>query len=559
MLKQQSRNSLTRNTLNNKATLYVLEQHNNNIVPVLTYLPHNKTTNRKCSCGSIHDSVNTIRSEERDVDTVTYHRTICPFYRENNIQFNNWMAQMEREMRNTVSILITAPEILVKILWCKDTNGSSPICYDPGCLYQMGSPIKVARSTFRAPGTPLNKFNNAIIRKHKCHSCDGYSKILKLEGSDFFKKPFEFKYGIESGKKFYIRKIKVCNLGISLVPDTNTKIHSGKKFIASDRFTNEILINWYVNHYLSLSSMNHINLINHAFYCSDHGYILQRYYDKPFYLVNFNTTTVDASNKIFIVESLVKQLVAVLDKLSDLNFDIGPINDLSLIIAKESSNYIYKGMNISSNWSLKLDYLSKASLTIKNLPGISDRAQKSYRLHLKDNLEQLYSKCRGILFQQTNIKHKAGGIALNKLSKKNSLISVNPLLSLGKNENILDYEAEVQITKTQNLKVQGFYYCRSLGVGDEDFSKYAPAFNFYGLMTALMFNKEIRRIVSSPGKLLGSQKVLRIWNLMWNSRDLKIVDAKLKSMKSVDEINNLILSKTIKRDIVTKALNILVE
>lgn len=180
---------------------------------------------------------------------------------------DNMLTIYEKERTQIVSLIENNSKLLVQTLW---NPKLSPIPIDNECLCQLGLSDVINLD---------DKDRHHLLRKsHRCTSCTNISRLSDL-GPNVVEKDFLIEYGTHLGKRMILSKFlhEGSHLNINLIPKDNLlKIDNNstnKSHLISDKFTNNILITWYLMEKIQTT----ITKLYTAFICKDNGYYLYEY------------------------------------------------------------------------------------------------------------------------------------------------------------------------------------------------------------------------------------------------------------------------------------------
>jgi len=172
--------------------------------------------------------------------------------------FAQILQQYQQRKNDTLKLLQRKPNILVQRLW-KDTD---LLQYDRQCCTQLG----------------LNKshdINNklqeeySVAKQHYCcENCKGLELVVDLYQENIGK-PFEIKCKPLAGQKLVIIH--------NMYPRPIINNYVGNA-LATDYFTNHILVTWLVEQILNVSGINSMTLYT-GFICGRQTYLLKQWYD----------------------------------------------------------------------------------------------------------------------------------------------------------------------------------------------------------------------------------------------------------------------------------------
>ena len=417
--------------------------------------------------------------------------------------------------------LITDPVGLVRRLWSPE----SPISIDRECLCQMGRHVE-SNISIRIDSRP---YINPIIRlMYKCPQCTNMGRLIDLEPSNV-NQAFMLECGRDKGKRLILKKISISILKVGLTTTprqylenllrSNREIKAceptledlvNADFMGSDNFTNQILVNWYADYILSLMGLHHINKMHTAFVCGDEGYML---YDHPtlgtldqFTAHLSQTRTIpsggNTTDRVVIMKSnvareLLQQLFTTLRILRSYDFSHGETSSRSLLFHDEPVNYSYDGMEVRSEFTLKIADFSKSGITIKGI---------------NNSLLRLYNRSE-------MAENQIEAVPYRPLIQ---LVKFFPYTSEGKHERPSTHVIYRLSNSSSYIKYNlMFIYLQHMGV-----PLYQSSFDAYSYMIMLMSNKAFY------GAVMEDTKLFSIWRSMWLPEEFDDVLDKIRILHS---------------------------
>jgi len=439
------------------------------------------------------------------------------------------LEQFDDDRNKIITMLRKNPDLLVSKLW----NNDSPICKDESCLFQMGKSLSLSVEDI------LEKQNNtsdSLINFYICPQCKNMKRIIDLSGTKRTKseEPFILECGEKAGSslyyeeknisKLYLKKEKEpfsvkkafqnplinelarcsaasCALPSKTVGKELLKKYENIEYLGSDLFTNNMLINWYLN--FEIKKMKIPNIINMfiSFICNDTGYNIYEYLD----IGNINSfqnfpellstngklsPTAKADDKSplnnDVVLGIIIQLFSVLHYLRNYDFSHGNPNTNSLKFSTETVSYIYDGVHVVSPVTLKLLDFSTSGCTV-------------------DKKLRLYSK---------NV------VADEQLKKKN----FEPIIDTINGE-VMVYRIK---DPKKHIKSTFLYsYLKHLGL-----PIYSASFDSYAFMIILMSER------SFYSTCMNDSKLKNFWKSMWvEKKDFETISSRLQDVH--DNVFNL--------------------
>lgn len=228
-------------------------------------------------------------------------------------------------------------------------NLNSFINHDKECLSQLGQRSSKLSLHDKINGKCLHC--DTLNNLYMCSSC---INILRLVNPENVKDPFIIQYGKMSGKKCIISEFHQNINPICEFDNYGLKI---------DKFTNNIISHWYLDHYLRNNNINHIKDVYSSFICGNSGYILQEY----------TSNLIPSNNEL----SIIKQLFTILHHLKKINFSHGyptisslsfNSSDIKLSNFWDSSFTLPSGIRIYSNTNFHHQLYPLQNTTTFKLP-----------------------------------------------------------------------------------------------------------------------------------------------------------------------------------------------
>jgi hypothetical protein len=426
------------------------------------------------------------------------------------------LEQFGKDRTKIITLLKHNPDLLVEKLW----NTDSPICKDDDCLFQMGKTLSLSVEDILEKGNACDSLANFYL----CPQCKNMKRIIDLTGNKRTKpgEPFILECGEKAGASLYyeekdisrlylikekepasvkkayqnpkIKELARCSAASCALPDKDAgnkllKKYSDIEYLGSDKFTNNMLINWYLNSEIKSPNLNQMLI---SFVCNDIGYNLYEYSDigKISNLQNYSellqhtgkpSPTAKADDKTPIHEEVVTgiifQLFALLHNLRKYDFSHGNPSTNAIKFDKEPASYIYDSVHVSSPITLKLTDFSLSGCTV-------------------DKKLRLYSK---------NV------VADEELKKKN----FTPILDTVDDE-IMVYRLK---DPKKHIKSTVLYtYMKHLGL-----PIYSASFDAYAFMILLMSDK------SFYSTCFNDKKLKTFWRNMWvYENDFQEINSKLE-------------------------------
>ena len=418
-------------------------------------------------------------------------------YCESTRNIDNMLSQFRSDRSRVTSLLQSNVQTLVNNLWGSD----SLVCYDSKCLFNVGTSVPSLENSFETDR--LHSISNFYV----CPQCRNMRRLLDCNGKDVGK-PFRIEHGSLTGSELILIETEVPKLynvfsnkeiiykiisssfynQLRNCSDTcTTSVDYGDiDYLGSDPFSNNLLINWYINDYLENLGINNVIKMYTGFVCGRKGYSLYEYpnigrlrhlQDYPQYLSSTNrpSPTAKADDKdplaVETARGIVFQLYAVLHALSMIDFSHGGPSSRSILFKDEPCSYIYDGTHVESPITLKLCDLYYSGITIGNT--------------------RLYNK---------------SVIADEQIRRK----PFKPIIDINGSTYKLN-------DPTKNLtETILFMYIKHLGL-----PIYQSSFDLYGFMVTLMSDRSFYATVMSD------EGLYELWKGMWDPSEFDIIQAKM--------------------------------
>ena len=450
-------------------------------------------------------------------------------YSESTRNVDAMFQQFSKDRGKVVHMLKTDSDKLVSTLW----SYNSPISRDTDCLFQMGKNLTLSIEEM------LNKksdISDTLINYYICPQCKNMRRLIdfsKLNKNKSFmleygEKADSYLYYQESSVSLYMKKenqnvkrayqnpgiidLAKCSAATCALPSVDTgtsllKRYAEYEYLATDKFTNNMLINWCIN------KNPHIVDMYMSFVCNNKGYNIYEYLDIG-NISNFQEfpdflETDEHSSPIAkaddkepicknIVFKIIIQLFACLHDLRKYDFSHGNPNLNSLKFKNTPISYKYDGVHVSCPVTLKLLDFSTSGCSIDKL-----------RLYSKNVVADEELK-------KTTYQPVIQSVVLNEGEEK---------VTVYKLKNPYKY------IKSSIL----FMYMKHLGL-----PVYAASFDAYAFMMILMSERSFYTSV------MHNEKLKQFWRNMWvNNEDFEKINYRLQEFhenpKTVQEKDILVL------------------
>ncbi len=457
-------------------------------------------------------------------------------YADSTRAVDSMLARFDVDRKIVTNLLKTSPNTLVQTLW--KTN--SPISKDENCLFQMGKNLAMSIDDLlnNAP-TICDTMANFYI----CPQCKNMRRLIEFSGSKRTneQEPFILECGEKAGTSLcyeekrissltlkiesppysvkraytspYIAELAQCSSATCPIPSKEAGSNLLMKYmetdyLGSDTFTNNMLINFYLNEELTKQKMPHILHTNISFVCDDKGYNINEYLDIgkignfqefPEFLETDGkpSPTAKADDKLpisaSVSKSIIMQLFASLNALRKYDFSHGNPSTETIRFSKEVVSYIYDGVHVAGPVTLKLSDFSTSGCTVTR------ENENFLRLYSKSVVadEELKKRVYEPIIETLNLDNSESKVTVYKLK--------NPC----------------KCVKSSIL----FMYMKHLGL-----PVYAASFDAYSFMTILMCER------SFYAGVMMDLDLARFWRSMWlNDDEFNVIDERVKEFHEKSE------------------------
>jgi hypothetical protein len=445
-------------------------------------------------------------------------------YCENTRNIDNMLSQFQKDRKYIVSLIDTDIDRLIVELW----SPMSPVCFDNKCLFNMGRTLQQMSLGERVSGNIV--VNEGVVNFYTCPQCKNMKRLVDFTETRIGE-PFYIECGCSAGQQLIVTETNICKLFVlkESPPPTvaralknpyitdlnrcsagcNTEVCSVKNYgtmdyIGSDAYTNNVLINWYLNQKLSEMNIPNVITMHIGFVCSGKGYSLYEYPDigrlrhlqeHPEYLGQNGqpSPTAKADDKVPIskdtVKGIIMQLFGVLHALKSYDFSHGGPSSRSILFKKEICSYLYDGVHVEGPITLKLCDLNHAGITVCN--------KRFYNKSVIADEEMLKKPFRPII----------------------DTVSITPFSF---NRNNADQTVTIYRLKDPNQYLQEamlFMYIKHLGL-----PIYQSSFDVYGFMISLMADRAFYITVMSD------ESMYSLWRSMWMPDEFELVQDKIQKI-----------------------------
>ena len=446
-------------------------------------------------------------------------------YINNNGNIDNMLSQFKKDRNYIVHLLDTDINRLIMELW----SPSSPVCLDNKCLFNMGQTLKAHSLEDRIEGNIV--VNEGYLNYYLCSQCRNMSRLIDSAKTPIGQ-PFYIECGSSAGQQLvvvesniaklfilkespspavaralknpFITSLNKCSSGCNSSDVCYVRDYKNMNYIGADPYTNNLLINWYLNNKLSEQGIPNIIKMHIGFVCNNKGYCMYEYPDigrlrhlqeYPEYLEHKDrpSPTAKADDKVPISKNVVKgiimQLFGVLHNLRKYDFSHGGASSRSVLFMKEPCSYLYDGVHVEGPLTLKLCDLYQAGITIGN--------------------NRLYNK--SVIAEEELLKKPFKPII--------DSASITPF-SFNKNvsrEKITIYRLKDPVNNINEALL--FMYIKHLGL-----PIYQSSFDAYGFMISLMADR------SFYVSVMNDDSMYLLWRSMWLPEEFETVQDKIQKL-----------------------------
>lgn len=439
-------------------------------------------------------------------------------YCENTRSIDLMLDQFEKDRKSILKLLKENPKKLVEILW----SNNSPVCKDDDCLFQMGKSMSLSIDDILEKKSSLC---DSMFNYYICPQCKNMRRIIDFSktGPDT---SFILECGEKAGSSLYYNRVNIsqlylvlekepksvkkaylhpgiielakCSSAVCPLPTNKNGLdlldkYSKMSYLGSDPFTNNILINWYLQEQISIPNIseNYISWV-----CNMKGYnlfgfpdigLITSFQDFPSLLTNTGkpSPTAKADDKTPIsrevVLGIVVQLFAILHNLRKYDFSHGNPNTQALKFKNEPVSYITDGVHVTCPVNLILEDFQTSGCTV-----------------IENNI-RLYSKS---VVADEELKKRSYDPIIDNISVKNNLT-------------VYRLKDPTKYVKSSLL----FMYMKHLGL-----PVYSASFDAYAFMSVLMSERSFYFTMMSD-KILS-----KFWRNMWGSdEDYQKVEERIQN------------------------------
>jgi serine/threonine protein kinase len=313
------------------------------------------------------------------------------------------LERFAKDREVTIGALVNAPERFIAGLWDPQL---STLSIDRKCRCQLGTTYNASLLglTDDLPGVISDHDDRFLRGLFQCAQCRNIGRLVQIGKRSVIDRPFTLECGKMVGVQLVIRRrdlddklsLRLTNeprsLAMSLLSrhqdvfacQPKVAPGDGLKWLYVDRFTNELLITWLLDHQMEQSGLKHIVKMHTAFVCGDHGYVVYQEPDLghvaglqaiPDLLNRENCSLPTAKSHTHIplqstvIVGIIKQLVTILHFGSQFDFTHGNPSGHALFFDSHPSSYRYDNVHVMCPVTLKLGDLTLSSMTIQTADG----------------------------------------------------------------------------------------------------------------------------------------------------------------------------------------------
>ncbi len=435
---------------------------------------------------------------------------------------DNMIKQFKEDRKYVISLIDNNINKLITILW----THKSPIFIDNKCIFNMGQTQKHYTLEERIEGNTV--INEGILNYYICSQCKNMERLIDFSKTNIGE-PFLIEYGSSIGEQLVITETFINKLyaikesppkTVSIIltspiyNDLNRcssgcndsgcsiKNYNTMDYLGMDSYTNNMLINWYLNE--KLLSMNIPNIINMhiGFVCSGKGYSMYEYptigrirhlQEYPEFLEQKNKQNqnfgIDDKVPIAreVAKGIISQLFACLHALRSFDFSHGGPSSRSILFKNVPCSYMYDGIHVDCPITAKICDLHHAGITVGNT--------------------RLYSKS---IIADDEILKKSFKPIINT-------VTIKPFSFDKKNTNITIYRLKDPNKYFKEAIL--FMYIKHLGL-----PIYQSSFDLYGFMVSLMADR------SFYGAVMAEESMYLLWRRMWLPEEFDMVQQKIQKL-----------------------------
>jgi hypothetical protein len=456
-------------------------------------------------------------------------------YCETTRSADDMIKRFSEDRKEVVSLLANNINDLIAILW----TPLSPVFIDNGCIFNMGQAQREYSLEDRIENGK-SIVNETLINYYVCSQCKNMKRLVNFSKTKVGD-PFYIECGSHAGDKLviteskinklyiikesppktvskilssdYINKLKQCSAGCNSNDLCDIPDYAEMDYLGLDPYTNNMLINWYLNEQLSYQAIPNIIKMHIGFVCKGKGYSLYEYPDigRIRHMKEHSQYLNPSGNiKKDIAKGIIKQLFATLHNLQKYNFSHGGPSSRAVLFKDEPSAYLYDNVRVECPITMKLCDLHNAGVTV-----IGSNNEKI----------RLYTKS---LIADAEITKKP-------LKPIIETLTITPY-TFDSNMNDINIEDDNDITiyRLKNpdkyfQEAMVFMYIKHLGL-----PIYQSSFDTYGFMVSLMSDKLFYDSVMSE------ESMYLLWRRMWLPEEFETVQDKIRHLhKSSDPMTRV--------------------
>ncbi len=456
---------------------------------------------------------------------------------------DNMLFQFQKDREYVVHLVENKISRLIADLW----SVGSPVCIDNKCLFNMGKSNENNSLEDRIEGNVI--INDGVVNYYICSQCKNMRRILDFNQTKIGE-PFHLECGNSAGNELiltetdisklytfkespsaavaralknpYITNLNKCSAGCMVSNSTKTnntkpchiKNYATMDYIGSDPFTNNLLINWFLNEKLSKLGIPNIIKMHIGFVCRNKGYSLYEYPDigrirhlqeYPEYLEHRDrpSPTAKADDKLPLsketTKGIIMQLFGVLHGLRIYDFSHGGPSSRTILFKTDPCSYLYDGVHVEGPLTIKLYDLYHSGITVGN--------KRLYNKSVIADEELLKKPFKPIIETVTITPFSPDR------SKPSNDITIYRLMDPNK------YFQEALL----------FMYIKHLGL-----PIYQSSFDAYGFMISLMAERAFYATVMSDDSMY------TLWRSMWLPEEFEQIQDKIQRLhKSPDPVTRV--------------------
>ena len=438
---------------------------------------------------------------------------------------DNMLSQFKKDRDYIISNLDDNIDRLIIDLW----TPSSPVCFDKKCLFNMAQTQEIYTLEERIEGK--NIINDGVLNYYTCPQCKNMKRLIDFRKTKIGQ-PFYIECGDSAGEQLiiteasidklyilkesppatvkrvlenpYITSLKKCSSGCNNNNVCDIKSYESMDYIGLDSFSNNMLINWYLNNKLEELGIPNVITMHIAYVCTNKGYSLYEYpnigrirhlqeYPELLEHTDRPSPTAKADDKVSISKDVTKgiimQLFATLHALKVFDFSHGGPSSRSLLLKNSICSYMYDGVHVESPVTIKLCDLHHAGITVGN--------------------NRLYNK--SVIADEELLKIPFKPII------ETTIITPFSFDHNNENENITIYRLKNPQKNFQEAML--FMYIKHLG-----FPIFQSSFDAYGFMVSLMADRAFYLTVMSD------ESMYLLWRGMWLPEEFENIQDKIQKL-----------------------------